>query len=40
MIVILDDDDIIQMIQKKLNNQSPETVMGERIDSYRIQFEF
>jgi hypothetical protein len=40
MIVLLDDADVIQMIQKKSNNENPEDVIAERIDSYRIQYEF
>jgi hypothetical protein len=40
MIVLLDDNDIMRMIQMKSNKEKPEEVIGEKIDSYRMKFQY
>lgn len=40
MIVLLDDDDVHEMILKKIKGDNPEDVIRDRIDKYRIEYRF
>jgi hypothetical protein len=40
MIVLLDDNDITEMILNKSDNKKAEDILAQRIDSYRIQYEY